>query len=428
MLSSAPIPATYADIVTFSLHIDAELWRSGLKARQDGLAMLFDASPQAAPLVPVIEGGYCGLDPVSLAVEARHLDVTTLAVGSAFDANRVAEHFPGEILVRQPWDPRDLEAMREWGYLDDGLLTRVIRVVASSEALQRLAAEPGPPVPVVLAGVTSAYGAGLAEPELDALLADDALRDALRSGRVVLRGASLQMPVRQPSSPQVSTIGGSRAAGALPSSASNRAREAWGWAVIWIRALAAVEQSHIPLTQEATTIWVSGLDDGELQDLHSALDLLPIRVLMAEELWWGNPEAFVAYGSVLGVHPVTRGREVGLSQRRAPRDGYVVVVSGGSSHGLGTAKARAAGLRERASHATNSAMTAWGRARSPFVWAGRERRFLEAPHETYSLLWLSESDVHEALTSGHRTPSVGDQWSCRPGPHGYRYDRVLGLD
>lgn len=414
--------------MTFSLHIDAELWRSDLRSRADSMAALLGAGAQAEPLVPVVEGGYCGLDPVSLALEASRLDVTTLAVGTAYDARRVAEHFPGEILVRQPWDPRDSEAMREWGFLDDGLLTRVIRVVASTEALHRLAAQPGPPVPVVLAGLTSAYGAGLAEPELDALLADDTVRDALRTGRLVVRGANLQMPLRQPSSPQVSTIGGSRAAGALPTGASNRAREAWGWAVIWIRALAAVEQSHIPLSQDATTIWVSGLDDSELHDLHAALDLLPIRVLMAEELWWGNPEAFVAYGSVLGVHPVTRGREVGLSQRRAPRDGYVVVVSGGSSHGLGSATVRAAGLRERATHATTSAMTAWGRARSPFQWAGRERRFLEAPHETYSLLWLSESDVNEALAAGQRTPSVGDQWSCRPGPHGYRYDRVLGLD
>lgn len=414
--------------MTFSLHVDAELWRSDLRSRVDSLSTLLGASAQAAPLVPVIEGGYCGLDPVALAAAARGLEVATLAVGTAYDARRVAEHFPGEILVRQPWDPRDAEAMREWGFLDDGLLTRVIRVVASTEALHALAAEPGPPVPVILAGLTSAYGAGLAEPELDALLADDAVRDALRTGRLVLRGANLQMPTRQPSSPQVSTIGGSRAAGALPTSASNRAREAWGWAVIWIRALAAVEQAHIPLSQDATTVWVSGLDDSELHDLHTALDLLPIRVLMAEDLWWGNPEAFVAYGSVLGVHPVSRGREVGLSQRRAPRDGYVVVVSGGSSHGLGTATARATGLRERASHATASAMTAWGRARSPFVWAGRERRFLEGPYETYSLLWLSESDVHEALAAGHRNPSVGDQWACRPGPHGYRYDRILGLD
>ena len=230
--------------MTFSLHVDAELWRSDLGSRADSLAMLLDSGSQPGPLVPVIEGGYCGLDPVVLAQEARRLNVTTLAVGNAYDARLVAEHFPGEIVVRQPWDPRDSESMREWGFLDDGLLTRVIRTIASTEALHRLAAEPGPPVPTILSGLTSAYGAGLAEPELDALLADDAVRDALREGRLVLRGANLQMPLRQPSTPQVSTIGGSRAAGALPASASNRAREAWGWAVIWIRALAAVEQNR----------------------------------------------------------------------------------------------------------------------------------------------------------------------------------------
>ena len=415
-------------MVTFSLHVDAELWRSGLKARHDGLSALLGTELNPSPLVPAVEGGYCGLPPEALAREANNLGVSTLAVGTAFDAARVAEYFPGEILVRQAWDPRDLEAMRAWSTLDDGLLTRIIRVMASSEAVSRLIALNRPPTPIVLAGLTSVHGAGMAEPELDALLADDAFRDALREGRLQLRGASLQLPSHQPSSPQVSTIGGSRAAGALPAKASNRVRETWGWAVIWIRALTAVEQAHIPLPEESTTIWTSGLDDAELRDLHSAVELLPVRVLLSDQLWWSTPEAFAAYGSVLGVHPVTRGREVGLSQRRTPKDGYVVVVAGGASHGVGVAQLRAGGLRERASAATSSAMSAWGRARSPYTWAGRERRFLEAPHETSSLLWLSDSDVQEALTSGQRTPAVGDQWACQPQPHGFRYDRIIGLE
>lgn len=414
--------------MTFSLHVDAELWRSGLKSRHDAMSELLGSELNTSPLVPLVEGGYCGLEPSTLAKEANTLGVSTVAVATAFDAGRIAEHFPGEILVRQPWDPRDPESMREWSHLDDGLLTRTIRVLASSEAATRLMSESRSPVPVVMAGLTSVHGAGLPEPELDALLADDAFRDALRAGRLQLRGASLELPTHQPSSPQVSTIGGSRAAGALPAKASNRVREAWGWAVIWIRALAAVEQAHIPLPEESTTIWTSGLDDAELRDLHGALELLPVRVLLSDQLWWATPEAFTAYGSVLGVHPVTRGREVGLSQRRAPKDGYVVVVSGGASHGVGLAQPRAGGFRERATQATSSAMSAWGRARSPYVWAGRERRFLEAPHETTSLLWLSESDVQEALTAGQRTPAVGDQWACRPAPHGFRYDRIIGVE
>lgn len=381
-----------------------------------------------SPLVPLVEGGYCGLAPETLAREANNLGVSTLAVGTAFDAGRIAEYFPGEILVRQPWDPRDLEAMREWAKLDDGLLTRTIRVVASGEAATRLIATSTTPVPVVMAGVTSVHGAGMAEPELDALLADDGFRAALREGRLLLRGASVQLPSQQPSSPQVSTIAGGRATDALPAKASNRVREAWGWAVIWIRALTAVEQARIPLPEESTTIWTCGLDDEELKDLHTALELLPVRVLLSEQLWWSTPEAFTAYGSVLGVHPVTGGREVGMSQRRAPKDGYVVVVAGGASHGVGSARNRAVGLRERATQATSSALAAWGRSRSPYSWAGRERRFLEAPHETSSLLWLSDSDVQEALTAGQRTPAVGDQWACKPQPHGFRYDRIIGLD
>lgn len=414
--------------VTFTLHVDAELWRSSMKAVCDEIDGLFEAGPGGNALVPVITGTHYGLTSSRLATEAAHLGVEAIAVADPFEVASVAESFPGEIVVQQPWDPRDTLARKAWDRIDEPLVPRVIRTIASTEALHRLAQESHRSTPVVIQGLTSTTGAGLGEPELHALLADDVIRSALDSGSLDIRGLSLDLPAAQPSTPPVSTIGGSRATQGLPDGASNRVREAWGWAVIWIRALAAAEQAHVPLTTAATTVWLSGLSHDELGDFHSALSMLPTRVLTADALWWAAPEALIAYGTVLAVHKVTRGREVGNYQRRVTKDGYVVVVSGGIGNGVGVQPMPGASWRDRAGAAAHSARASMGRSPSPFSWAGKDRKFLEAPSATSSLLWLSDADVQEALAAGHRTPAVGDRWACRPGVHGYRYDRVVGLD
>jgi len=413
--------------VTFTLHVDAELWRGSLKSVHDELQAMFEPQTDESVLVPVIAADRYGLSPARLAIESRNLGVTTISVDSVFEVADVAEYFPGEILVQQPWDPRDAVAQRAWDELEQPLIPRIIRTVASTEALHRLASETNLAVPVVIAGLTSACGAGVAEPELHAVLADDVIRTALVEGRIEIRGLHLDLPQSQPRTPTVSTTG-MKTSGGLPDSSTNRVREAWGWAVIWVRALAAAEQSHIPLSTSATTVWLAGITDDELRDFKRALEMLPTRVLATDSFWWSAPDALVAYGTVLAVHRVMRGREVGQHQRRAPKDGYLVVVSGGTRNGIGLHVAAGTRVLDRAGAAAASARAALGRTASPFSWAGRERRYLEAPTETTSLLWLSEADVQEALAAGHRTPGVGDQWPCRPGPTGYRYDRVIGLD
>lgn len=414
--------------VTFTLHVDAELWRSSMKAVHDEIDDIFGASQAGSALVPMITGTHYGLDSARLANEASTLGVDTLVVDDPYEVASVAEVFPGEILVQQPWDPRDTVAQRAWDTIDEPLVPRVIRTIASTDALHRLAQDLKRPTPVVIRGLTSTAGAGLGEPELHALLADDVIRSALVTGHLDIRGLSLDLPIEQPSEPPVSTIGGSQHSGGLPAGASNRVREAWGWAVIWIRALANAEQAHIPLTTAATTVWLGGLDTDEMRDFHRALSMLPTKVVLGDALWWSTPDALVAYGTVLAVHKVTRGREVGRYQRRVPKDGFVVVVSGGTGNGVGVQPLPGASWRDRAGAAANSARASIGRSPSPFYWAGKDRKFLETPSSAVSQLWVSESDVHEALAAGYRTPAVGDRWACRPGVHGYRYDRVLGLD
>jgi hypothetical protein len=269
---------------------------------------------------------------------------------------------------------------------------------------------------------------GVPEADLDALLAEDSVREALRRGTVDMRGVALHLPLRQPSAPGVATVGAGRSA-AAPVGTTNRVREAWGWAALWIRALAAMEGAGVPLSEDAATLWVSHLDDIELASLRSALPTVPVRARIGTRLWLGEPDSLRAFGTVLAVHRVDRGREFGYRQRRAPKDGYVVVVSGGTAHGVGMeAPSQAGTMRQRAIAAATGALEAVGKAKSPFSWADKQRWFAEPPHMQVSIIWLDDVDVREALAAGHRLPVPGDRWRCRVRHTTSQFDGVLGLD
>lgn len=414
--------------MSFSLNVDAETWRSRIKADYQALTRSDQRGNPHVGLIPSIESHAWGLSRELLAREAAVLGASTLAVTTADDALAAMPHFDGEILVTEPWDPRHSHSEDVWGQLDDSLVPRVIRTIANTDALHRLASQATSCVPVVLQGLTSRHCIGLQEPDLDALLADDTIRTALRDGRIDIRGVSLNLPAKQPRSPQVTTLGDSRG-DALSAKATNRVRETWGWTVLWIRALAAVEQSGIDLHESATTMWINRLDDAEVAELAEALEVVPLQILRGSELWLAQADALQACGTVLAVHRVERGRDVGDRQRRTPKDGYIVTLRGGTSHGVSVLPASSTTtLRQRATAAAGHAMETIGRLRSPFEWAGKRRRFAEPPGAGTSLVWLSAEDVSEALAAGYRTPAVGDEWLCAVHPDVARYDRIVGLD
>jgi hypothetical protein len=96
----------------------------------------------------------------------------------------------------------------------------------------------------------------------------------------------------------------------------------------------------------------------------------------------------------MDVHRVSRGERVGYRQRTCASDGYVVVVAGGTSHGVGMeAPTSASNLRQRAVALTTGGLEAVGRALSPYTIAGRKRWFLEPPHMQSSQLFLP-ANVH----------------------------------
>jgi hypothetical protein len=124
-----------------------------------------------------------------------------------------------------------------------------------------------------------------------------------------------------------------------------------------------------------------------------------------------------ARATVLDVHPVQLGDRVGYRQRRILRTGSVLVVSGGTAHGIGLeAPVAATSSRQRAVSLARGGLDAAGRALSPFVVGGRQRWFVEPPHMQVSMLFLP---------AGATTPAVGDEVDVRVRHTITTFDRVV---
>lgn len=427
--------------MTFALHVDAGRWRRHASDTRDtirGAIRGGETGPRLGDIVPVAKGNGYGFGNQRLAVESQRLGADVIAVGTAFEVDAVASTFAGDILVLQPRDPRDTLADSTWLALERGpVADRLIRVVAGVETLRSLAADvmeraSGEPIRVLLEGLTSMRRFGLGEPDLDALLADDLIRRALRSGRLRLAGLTLHLPLEQPLAPHVETLAREwhdpESAPVLPGNASGRVREAWSWALTWVRALAALEDAGVPLPAEAASLWVSHLDEAELAALRTALPDMTIRLRLGSRLWLGDPLALSARGTVLAVHQVAKGRAVGYRQRRAPRDGLLVVIGGGTSHGVAlSAPNPTTSVRRRLVSAATGALEAAGRYRSPFFWAGIQPWFAEPPHAQMSLVWIPADDLRRAVAGSHQAPGVGDEWECQIRNTTASFDRVVGL-
>jgi hypothetical protein len=106
---------------------------------------------------------------------------------------------------------------------------------------------------------------------------------------------------------------------------------------------------------------------------------------------------------VLDVHDLKRGARYGYRQRKMPGGHRLVIVSGGTAHGVGLeAPKSVSGVLGRGKAAARGGLDATGRALSPFHAGGKQRWFAEPPHMQVSLL-LVPDDVEV---------SIGDELDC----------------
>jgi alanine racemase len=388
--------------MSFTLKVDADRWR-------DQLRTVLDCTSKAGgtALVPVIKGNGYGLGQALLAREAAALGVDSVAVGTIFEIDEVLALTTCDVIVLEPFEPRDEITARAWWQASERPdASRLIRTISSASALQTLVDGPGD-VRIMLEAQTSMHRFGMDERELLSVLADPSVRSALSSGHVQVVGLSLHLPMVQPAD-EVSVHG--------TKSGNPRVREVVRWAGLWQAETAVWTGSHAP----SASVWVSHLSDPELTEVTRIADEIALRSRVGTRLWLGDRRILTAQGTVLAVHPLAEGTHVGYRQRTGPKDGTLVVISGGTAHGIGlTAPTPAASIRQRVVTAGTGALDAVGRALSPFTWEGKQRWFAEPPHQHHSMLWLPKGCV---------IPSVGDTMAADVRFTTSRFDAVLGLD
>lgn len=313
--------------MTLKLTIDADAWRGHLAS----------VAEQVPGLVPVAKGNGYGFTIPVLAAEAARMGVDALAVGvpEEVDAVKVAG-FAGDIVVLNPWRPGDEAAAA--GLSDPQVVATVSRAADVAE-VARLA--PGTAVLVEVA--TSMHRHGIPVGEIGSL--DLAGLD--------VRGWTFHLP----------------AAGSL----------------VEARKLATAVAAH---PQGSAGVWFSHLTFDDYRTLAAEL-AIPSRMRVGTRLWLGAPATFRATGTVLDVHRLPKGTTVGYHGAKTPADGSIVVVSGGTAHGVAlAAPATPHSFRQRLIPLAEALEEVRGRVTSPFVVAGRKRPFAEPPHMHSSLLFV----------------------------------------
>jgi hypothetical protein len=291
-------------------------------------------------LVPVVKGNGYGFTLPVLAEAARQLGsagVDQIAVGTAQEAARVLGHFPRDLVLLEPFLPG-----AEWVDLPE----RVVRNAASVDAVRMLAGGR-----LVIDCRSSLRRQGVARTELREL------RRALRGGEA--EGYCVHLPMERP--PHADPV-----------------REVSDWVFALRGAGLAVP-----------VLYVSHLTRPELDALGLRFPRTRFRLRTGTDLWLGDRSAIEARATVLDVLPVAKGERIGYRQGRARQGGWIVVVSGGTVHGVGLEAPRIMrGVLPRAKELGRSGLRAMNRTLSPFSWQGQRRWFAEPPHMSVSMIQL----------------------------------------
>jgi len=343
--------------MALALTVDGDRWRSHLR----GVA---EATPG---LVPVAKGNGYGFSLSRLARKTGWLGVDTLAVGTYEELPEVATRYDGDLMVLTPWRPFQPVP-------DPAIAARVVHTVSRPADLAGLLeAQPG--ARYVLELATSMQRHGMTAQELWGL--------AQQRGRR-LEGVAVHLPL-----------------------ATGRGHQAEAE-----RLLTDVVAAALP----GATVWVSHLTEAELTGLRTSYAGLTLRPRIGTDLWLGDRGALRVTATVLDVHELKRGDVFGYRGRTAPRDGHLLVVSGGTAHGIGLESPMGeSGLKARAAVVARGGLDAVGLTRSPFWVDGKQRLFAEPPHMQASMLFLPRDA---------KAPEVGDVVDARVRYTATTFDRV----
>ncbi len=308
--------------MSLDLVINRQVWQSHM-----------DEVKESIPgIVPVAKGNGYGFTMPVLVEQAQRMASDVLAVGvNAEVAEARRAGWDGSILVLNPWSPAEFDAH---DVADD---PGTILTVSSLDDLTALA-HTYPGKPVVVEVVTSMRRFGIEADQLHQSLS------AL--DRLDFAGWAFHFPLSHTDLDEINSL------------------------------VAKALQTR------SGTLWLSHIPSDEYRALSQQMSSRGVstRLRVGTGLWCGC-HGYEIMSQVLAIHPVRRGERVGYWQNRVPRDGVIMVLSGGTSHGVsmaapGTAKT----WRQRAIVIAESAHVITHRVRSPFEIGAKQSFLVEPPH------------------------------------------------
>ena len=326
--------------MALTLYVDTARWRAHHK----------QVLEQFPGIVPVCKGNGYGFGHERLAEEATRFGSDMLAVGTTYEAARIKDWFSGDLLVLTPY---------RRGEEPVPLPDRVIRSVSEVDGVHALVG-----ARVVIEVMSSMRRHGVHEQDLPLL--HSAIED------VRLEGFAIHLPLDR-------------------TDGSDAVEEVIGW-------MDRLRTARLPLH----TMFVSHLKATELARLQQQFPQTRFRARIGTRLWLGDPAATEYRGTVLDVTRVAKGDRFGYRQQKATGDGFLVVVAGGTSHGVGLESPKALhGVMPRAKGVARAGLATVNRNLSPFLWEGKQRWFAEPPHMQVSILFVPAESARE--------PKVGEE-------------------
>jgi hypothetical protein len=319
------------------LHVDGAKWRAHLAT------VLVESDAQ---IVPVIKGNGYGFGKKVLAKEAKDLNLPVVAVATVAEAQEIESIFPGEILLLSPSASSDSE--------------RVIHTISphSSVFSEKL------PKKFVIELLSPIHRHGFALSDLG-----NALEKYSKGGKC--EGIAIHLPIDQKSS-----------------------------ASEWIdKSLQSIAERGIDTSEFNNSVWVSHISENDLAKLKLKWPQIVWKIRIGTKLWLGDRTSLKAKAQVLDLHAIEKPTSVGYRQYRVGR-GWLVIASGGTSHGVGLEIATPKrDFLSQVKALTKSFLNLFGWNPSPFSWNGKKLEFAEAPHMHLSLLTFK----------GKNAPKVGSE-------------------
>ena len=379
--------------MTFSLNVNVAKFRGHL------VSVMNSYATSGAELVPVIKGNGYGFGRDLLADEASRLGCNRIAIGTVWELGQALADFAGQILVLEPFNSSDAPAVEKWR---QHLEHNAARIIVTVSKVDLAAVRSAGAKDIYLEGKTSLSRFGILPYDMQSISNFDDLN---------VLGLSLHLPIVQAAHKVDATTEISSAFDGAALSQSMT--ETWNWIVLYQEM-----STKFSLPKHLSLSHVSEDQVKSLKKMVQSYNFdLEIEVRVGTKLWLGEPSALQATGTVLQIHEITHQQTVGYQQIATGTNKRLIVVSGGTAHGVAmAAPSNARSLRKKGVAIAEGFSQAIGKVRSPFSCDGRNLDFVEPPHMQVSMLWSNDMSI-----------AVGDELNCNVRNSTSNFDCVLGL-